>query len=194
MQIQAASISVPYSDLKAYSDSKQATDNILSNSSEFIAKKTDSVSISQEARKLLSTQSNSTVPPDKGSTATLETSQGSKHVNIDDYFSTDGSINSAPSSLHELPPLLLPTESNIEALTKHISANFPQFLSMNGIPSAPSSITYNREGQIEFPSDYAYATELKQALSDTPKMARELKTVHALSSHFVEIRERDPFH
>lgn len=186
MKIQTASIPTPYSDLKAFSNLKQTTANIVPNYS-------DSVSISQDARKLLSTQSKSTVPPRTTATAVFDTDQGSKNVNIDDYFSTGGSTNEAPFLLQELPPLLLPTKSNIETLTNHISTTFSQFLSTNNIPSAPSSITYDREGQIQLPSDYAYAPELEQALADNPKMARELQTVHALSSHFVEMRKSYSF-
>lgn len=186
MKIQTASIPAPYSDLKAFSNSKQTTANIVPNYS-------DSVSISQDARKLLLTQSNSTVPTKTSATAVFDTNQGSKNINIDDYFTTGGSTNEAPFVLQEFPPLLLPTKSNIETLTNHISTTFSQFFSTSDIPSAPSSITYDREGQIQLPSDYAYAPELKQALADNPKMERELKTVHALSSHFAEMRKSYPF-
>jgi hypothetical protein len=88
---------------------------------------------------------------------------------------------------------LLPTQNNIDALSNHISETFPQFLSQNNIPTAPSSITYDNEGQIQLPSDYAYASEFKQALANNPTMSKELSTVNALTSHFVEMQKSASF-
>jgi len=124
--------------------------------------------------------------------ATFNTSQGYKDLNIDALFSP--ADPSAVYSLQTLPPLLLPSKDNIDALTKHISAKMPQFLAENNIPSAPSSISYNQNGQIQLPSDYAYTSEFMEGLENDPVMAKELSTVNALTSHYVEMQKLVPFH
>ena len=111
-------------------------------------------------------------------------------LNIDNYFTPPSSTSGSGLSL---PPLLLPSQRNIDALTSHISATFPQFLAQNKIPSAPSSITYDSEGKMQLPPDYAYASEFKQALANNPTMERELRTVNALASHLVEMKKSIAF-
>lgn len=120
----------------------------------------------------------------------MNTDQGSKNLNIDDYFTPAANTGGALASL---PPLLLPTQRNIDALASHISAAFPHFLAQNGIPFPPSSVTYDGEGKIQPPPDYPYATEFKQALANYPAMARELSTVNALTSHRVEMKKSIAF-
>lgn len=193
MEIQSASAYAPYSYLNIYSHQKQAPANTSANYSTCVANNTDTVAISQTARNYLSTQSNSAAASGNSATSVFDTDQGSLSLNIDDYFSADLSTNGTTSLLQSLPPLLLPTQDNIKALASHISEAFPQFLAQNNIPSAPSSITYDNKGQIQLPSDYAYASELEQALANNPTMARELKTVHALSSHLAGIEEGSQF-
>lgn len=190
MEIQSASAYAAYSYLNISSHQKQAPADVTVNLSASGANISDTVAISQTARNHLATQSNSAVASGSGATAVFDTDQGSKTLNIDDYFSNKGTT----FSLHTFPPLLLPTPNNIDALTKHISATFPLLLAQNNIPSAPSSITYDNKGQIELPSDYPYASELKQALANNPTMAKELRSVNAISSHFAEIRKSYPFH
>lgn len=111
------------------------------------------------------------------------------NLNIDAYFSPDGSAVNGAVSLKTLPPLLLPTRDNIDKLTNHISATMPQFLSQNNIPAAPSSISYDNEGQIQLPADYAYASEFKLALANDPTMSKKIRTVNALSSHFAGLQK-----
>ncbi len=111
-------------------------------------------------------------------------------LNIDNYFTPPSKTSGLGLSL---PPLLLPSQRNIDALTSHISATFPQFLAQNKIPSAPSSITYDSEGKMQLPPDYAYASEFKQALANNPTMERELRTVNALTSNLVEMKKSIPF-
>jgi hypothetical protein len=146
--------------------------------------------ISTEARELSATQSNSSTPSGNNATADFDTAQGLKKLNIDNYF-TPGTHTD--EFLFQLPPLLLPSQKNIDALTKHISATLPRFLAENNIPSAPASVTYNNEGKIQLPSDYHYASEFKQALANNPTIARELSTVSALNSHVVEMKKATPF-
>jgi hypothetical protein len=123
-------------------------------------------------------------------TAVFDTDKGSMSLDIDGYFSPPANTG---GSVYSLPPLLLPSQKNIDALTQHISEKFPQFLAQNNIPSPPSSISYDSEGKVQLPADYAYASELKQALADNPTMARELSTVNALTSHLVEMKKSIPF-
>lgn len=131
----------------------------------------DVVSISAAAQAQLAADTASSA----GSTVSLDTDKGSVALNLDTYFSAKPASQSA-----ELPPLLMPSQRNIDALTQHINQKFPAFLSENGIPAAPASIRYDANGQAQFPADYPYATQLKQALQDNPGMARELSTVKAL--------------
>lgn len=150
----------------------------------------DSSSISQAARDRLAIETKPAVPSASDGTAVFDTSQGTKTLNIDDYFTPHANTG---GSLTTLPPLLLPTQKNIDALTKHISAAFPQFLAQNHIPYPPSSVTYDNQGKIQLPADYPYAAEFKQALDNNPTLARELSAVSALTSHLVEMRKSIPF-
>ena len=93
----------------------------------------------------------------------------------------------------ELPPLLMPSQQNVDTLTAHISKVFPEFLADNNIPLAPKEISYDNQGQLQLPADYPYADELRAALNDNPSMARQLSTVNALTSHVVEMRKSIPF-
>ena len=141
----------------------------------------DTVSISQAARNLFAAQVAAAQPASTSGapvsrTAVFDTDQGSVEINIDEYFSPPAAGSNA-----ELPPLLMPTQENIDALSKHLSAVFPKFLSDNGIPYAPASISYDQQGQPEFPADYPYGEQLKKALQDSPSMAKEIATTYALA-------------
>ncbi|MBI4986993.1 MAG: hypothetical protein HZC24_17015 [Rhodocyclales bacterium] len=103
--------------------------------------------------------------------------------------STDG--GGAAHSLQSLPPL--PTQKNVDALRHHISAAMPGFLSRNGIPSAPASISYDTAGKMQLPADYAYADQFRAALAQDPALERELSTVNALASHVAELNKLIPF-
>lgn len=191
MQIQSASAYSASSLLNIASRQKQASAiAATASSTASAATSSDRTTISQAARNLLAAQSKPVASSEGGAKAVFDTDKGSVALNIDDYFSphanTDGSLAS-------LPPLLLPTQKNVDALTSHISATFPQFLKQNNIPYAPSSITYDDAGKIQLPPDYPYAAEFKQALANNPVMGRELSTVNALTSHLVEMKKSIPF-
>jgi hypothetical protein len=149
-----------------------------------------SITISEAARNLLATQSNSAATSGSGATAVFETDQGAKNLDIDACFTPAANTG---GSAFTLPPLLLPSQKNIDALASHISKTFPQFLAQNSIPFPPASITYDNQGQIQVPPDFPYASEFKQALVNHPTMARELSTVNALTSHLVEMKKSIPF-
>lgn len=136
----------------------------------------NTVNISAAAKALFSADRKTDTIGGSSPVAVYDTDQGPVSLNIDDYFSTTPTSPTA-----ELPPLLMPTQGNIDALSAHISATFPKFLSDHGIPSAPASISYDRNGEPVFPADYPYSDQLKEALAESPVMARELSTVTALS-------------
>lgn len=189
MKIHSGSAYAAYSYQNISPHQKQTSADVSASFSASEATISDTVAISKAAQSYLADQSNPGGSSGNNSTAIFDTNQGPRSLNIDSYFSPGGSANGTAASFQTLPPLLLPTKNNIDALTKHISANFPQFLAKNNIPAAPSNITYDREGNIQLPSDYAYASEFKQALANNPTMSRQLRTVNALSSHFVGIQK-----
>ncbi len=121
--------------------------------------------------------------------ALLQTNQGEMMLNIEAYFSPHQSAEPT----FQLPPLLLPSQQNVDNLSHHISMVFPDFLADHNIPSAPDKVTYDTEGKMQLPADYPYAQELKDALAESPSMARVLSTVNALTSHVVEMKKSIPF-
>jgi len=122
----------------------------------------------------------------------LNTDKGNIGINLDQFFSNESS-SIKPLSINELPPLLLPSAQNIKALSIHASSRFKQMLSDYHIPAAPNTMTYDSAGAMQLPANYTHATELKQALKENPGLSRELSTINALSSHYVEIMKRVPF-
>lgn len=121
--------------------------------------------------------------------ALLQTNLGEMMLDIETYFSPRQSTEPT----FQLPPLLLPSQQNVDSLSHHISMVFPDFLADHNIPNAPDKITYDTEGKMELPADYPYSQELKDALAESPSMARELSTLNALTSHVVEMKKSIPF-
>ncbi len=122
----------------------------------------------------------------------MSTDKGNIGIDLNQYFSAE----SSPAgflNINELPPLLLPSAQNIKVLSAHASSRFKQMLSDYNIPAAPNNISYDAAGGIQLPADYAYTSELKQALQENAGIGRELSTINALSSHYVEIQKRIPF-
>ena len=126
------------------------------------------------------------------SNVTMLTDKGSVKIDLDSYFSNSPSATGF-LNVNDLPPLLLPSTQNISALTEHVSTRFKQLLEDYNIPSAPEKITFDNEGKMQIPMDYSYANELNQALEENTGLARELRTLNAISSHAAEIQERMPF-
>lgn len=143
------------------------------------------VSISQAARDRLAAESDAST---SARTATFNTNQGSVSLDIEAYFQPP------PGGFTELPPLLLPSPANIQALSNYVSQEMPGFLAANGIPEAPASISYDRYGQLQLPADYPYAEQFKAALAEEPALARSMQSAVALTSHFVEMQKVLPFH
>jgi len=132
------------------------------------------------------------ISSDPPATSEMLTNKGNLKIDLDSYFSnnptTTGFLN-----VNDLPPLFMPSAQNINTLTEHISTRFKQMLADYNISSAPEKITFDNEGNMQIPIDYPYADELNQALEENTGISRELRTVNALSSHYVEIQERMPF-
>lgn len=122
------------------------------------------------------------------SSQTYDTDQGRIALDIDAYFAPPtGEAN------RSLPPLLWPSEDNIRALSSHVAQRLPAALAAYGIPSAPASVRYDSMGQPVFPDDYPYTERFRAMLADQPALARQLSTIHALSSHLAEMRKSLPF-
>lgn len=149
---------------------------------------TDTVNISQAARDL---NADVTTAATGGNTtkAAFDTNKGMVELDIESYFTPPKSQGMDLDSV----PLLLPSQKNIEALSNYISAHMSGFLADNGIPTPPTSITYDTMGQIQLPADYPYAAEFKQALKENPVMERALRTTFALTSQMVEMNKSIPF-
>ena len=121
----------------------------------------------------------------------IETANGGADIDLDAYFSNepveDGLVRLSDAAL------LIPSAGNIQALTQHASARFKDLLAAYDIPSAPQTITYDQKGEAVLPRDYPYADELKQALADNPGLDKELRTLNALSSHYVGLQRVQAF-
>jgi hypothetical protein len=121
----------------------------------------------------------------------MNTSKGDQTaINLDEYL-TPGP-QSTPVKLGDIP-LLLPTAHNIEILSKYSQEEFKDLLAQYDIPSPPATVEFDNEGQVILPADYAYADQLKQALSENPTVENALRTTAALASHYAGIMEGQPF-
>jgi len=149
----------------------------------------DSVTLSPQARELAASQSAS--QGETAATAVFNTNKGDIELEIDEYFSPNQKAFSG--GIDALPPLIFPTENNINALAKHISNTMPGLMSDYEIPIAPKTIQYDTHGQLVLPNDYPYADEFNQMLKDNPAFAREMSTVNALSSHYAGMQRAMEF-
>lgn len=151
--------------------------------------KAENIAAPQEtyAQQLLSTETQSVLLSQQEAYNPNSTSQ-----ELDELFSN--TPNRGHKELGELPALLMPSAENIAAISKHVSSRFKQMLREYDIPSAPETITYNDKGKMQLPADYEYADELENALKENPGIERELSTVNALTSVYVELQKLIPFH
>ncbi len=150
------------------------------------------------SRLFLARQNSAIVQEGSGNAYKMNTNQGSIAIDLDAYFADEppkvtGSEVKTTLKGDGLPPMLFPSAENIAALTEHVSERFKRMLVEYNIPAAPEQLTYDNEGKIQIPHDYAYAEELTAALEENPGIARELQTVNALASHVAEIHARMPF-
>lgn len=125
------------------------------------------------------------------STATqvVDTNQGALALDLTAYFSPPG-----PEGVNlDTLPLLAPTPTTINALTRYVSDVMPAFLAAHGIAAAPASITYDNMGQMQLPADYADAEAFKQALAEAPALERAMRSTAALASGMVEMNKSLPF-
>ncbi len=150
------------------------------------------------SRLFLASQNSAAVQESSGKAYKMETNQGNIALDLDAYFADEPQKVTDPEAKitmkgDGLPPMLFPSAANIAALTEHVSERFKEMLAEYNIPAAPEQLTYDNEGQIQIPYDYAYAEELTAAFKENPGIARELQTVNALASHVAEIHARMPF-
>ncbi|MQY51811.1 hypothetical protein [Rhodocyclus gracilis] len=148
----------------------------------------DTVTLSAAARQQLASEQSASGSSRSATQATFDTDKGVVSLNVDDYLSSK-----LDSGTGELPPLLMPSQRNIDALNQYISSQLPGVLAAHGIPSAPAQITYDSSGQMQFPADYPYADAFKQALNDTPSLARAINWTSGLSSTKADLDRYAPF-
>lgn len=120
----------------------------------------------------------------------MNTNHGDQKINLEDYL-TPKTV-SASVSLMDIP-LLLPTAHNIDTLSTFSEEQFKGLLQQYNIPAPPATIEFDAEGKLVLPTDYPYASELKQAFSDNPGVENALRTTAALASHFAGIMEGAAF-
>ncbi|WP_371322674.1 hypothetical protein VX159_09625 [Dechloromonas sp. ZY10] len=138
-------------------------------------------------------QETSTGSAPSSARAEFDTNRGRREIDIGQYFSGQGQANDAVTLRDSLPPLMLPTEANVTALSRHLAEAFPRFLAARGIPEAPASLRYDADGKVQLPADYPHAQALQTALQKDPAMARELSTLNALASHLAQLNQLIPF-
>ena len=179
-----------YSSVLAYSTKRASETTPLVTTTTSTATKPSisdsSVQISDEAKQRYSLSRQVAASTGKSE---FDTNQGAIGLDIDTYFTPPGGEGVDLDSV----PLLMPTQKNIDALSRHISANMPGFLSSNGIAAPPASIRFDNMGRVQLPSDYPYADAFKKALADNPVMDRALRTSAALASTMVEMKKSLPF-
>ncbi len=120
----------------------------------------------------------------------METGNGGRYVDLESFFEPKPGLQ----RLDDLGQILIPSIDNVNALQDHLSIVFPEFLKEHGIPAAPESVRYGRDGDMILPTDYPYADKLKSALESSPAMENELRTLNALSSHVAALQQLEPFH
>ena len=116
----------------------------------------------------------------------MHTNLGQKDINLDAYFSKESQQGSF--SLKDIP-LLLPTQHNVETLSKYSEQQFKQLLNEYNIPEPPETMEFDGEGNMVLPPDYPYADALKQAFSEQPAVEEALRTTAAVASHYAGIME-----
>lgn len=84
---------------------------------------------------------------------------------------------------------LAPSAANLARLSTNTSERIGQVLDQYNIPTAPTKITFDDQGQIQFPEDYVYEDQFRAALEDNPGLLRELSDINALASHYVGINQ-----
>lgn len=154
-------------------------------------KQTDTSSFSDALRDAQKTQPAEAIPETRAKhPVSMDTNHGKISLDIGDYLTAPP--QPGPVDLKSIP-LLLPTEHNINTLSKHSEEAFRAFLSENGIPTPPSSIKFDAEGKLVLPADYPFADELSRALDENPGVEKALQTSAALASHYADIMEGAAF-
>ena len=127
---------------------------------------------------------------DQNMVFSMDTSQGHNKINLDKYL--DPTPQSGHIDIRDIP-LLLPTEHNINTLSKYSEDKFKGLLQEYNIPSPPATIEFDNEGKLVLPSGYPYSAELRSALEENPSVENALSTTAALASHYAGIMEGAAF-
>ncbi|MDF0533066.1 hypothetical protein PY479_02090 [Shewanella sp. A32] len=152
-----------------------ATNNAASVAS-YAAKSTPSVSLSSEGKALAAAEAGQ--KQTHSSVFRMDTNMGSKSINLDNYFETSAQSSSGTYNTQEL---LLPSMSNLKALTAHASNALSTLMKDNNIPTAPAEMSFDAEGNLQLPADYQYKDQLTTALNSNTSVTRELNTLNAMA-------------
>lgn len=147
------------------------------------------VAISSAGRQLAARDAAASRVAGSGQGVPMQTQLGEMPVDLDTYFSPGFVAANAGKEF----PILLPNQQNLQAVSDHLAQSFPRALQAHGIPQAPASISYDRDGQIQLPADYPYAEQLKAALASEPALDSQLRTLNTLTEYVGEGIKAAPF-
>ena len=136
------------------------------------------------------TKSEQSVKPSVESEYKMHTNKGDQVIDLEKYLSPK--IVPGHNNLLDAP-LLLPTEHNVNVLSKYSQEAVQALMQEYNIPAAPSSISFDPEGKLQLPADYPHAAVLRQALAEHPHVERALSTTAAVASHYAGMLEARAF-
>jgi len=100
-------------------------------------------------------------------------------------------FSQASKELGSLPPLLIPSNKNVQLLTEEFSNRLKAAMEKNNIPT-DIEFTINDNGEVE--SDSEYADKIQKLIDESDELTWLSQTSRALASHVVHIAERMQFH
>jgi len=130
-------------------------------------------------------------PEAAGERYRLDTSLGSKDLDLDAYFAKPDPTKHV--KLDEIP-LILPNAHNLEVLSGYAQDAFKDLLNRYDIPEPPESISFDDAGKLVLPDNYPYRAQLTAAFDAQPEVLKALSTTAALASHVAALQERQPLH
>ncbi len=109
----------------------------------------------------------------------LDTSTRSKSVSPEEYFE----MNFKEWQNSDVPPpLLTPTQNNIDVLSHYVSDKMNTLLAESNVPEAPEYYSFDQRGEWILPPNYKYKAEFTAAMHTDKRLNREAQTLHALMS------------
>lgn len=116
----------------------------------------------------------------------MDVGKGRMEIDLDEYLQPKPLLEG--QSLEDIP-LLLPSEHNVNTLSRYSEQKFKALLAQYNIPEPPKTIEFDQEGKLVLPNDYPFAKELKQALKENPLVEDAMRTTAAVASHYAGIQE-----